>query len=170
MFYALLSLIWISSAGLFLNVTTGLGLFRTADPTFLHLVVAVGTGILALTTHVWAMFHILRGGKKLLASVESWEPELRDEVLKNVRGIWRKVLPGALAACVVLLAALVSGAWLHAGEAGLRAVHAVTAYLAVIVHMHAAVRETLGLFRQEAVIGEVDDLARRKSDSTEIPG
>ncbi|MFH1018721.1 MAG: hypothetical protein V1798_11160 [Pseudomonadota bacterium] len=167
--YALLSFLWISTAGLFLNIATGLRLFRIAEPLRLHVVVGVCAGAAAVAAHLWAALYFTGVGRRLGKAVEAWESDVRERIRSRVQETRRKILPGIVAACLVLPAALILGWSLYAGLVS-KTAHSMAAYLAVIVHVHVSVRETLALFRQADLIEEVDDLARRKSDSAEISG
>jgi hypothetical protein len=165
--YALLSLIWISVVGLFLNLGTGLRLFHTADPFRLHVIVALSAVLFALFAHTMALFYFIGTGKRIKESIAKWESPAREGIRKRVGGIKRRLFPGLLGACLVLAAALILGGALDAGAVP-RPAHAWAAYLAVLINMHVVVKETLYLFRNIALIEEVDDIARRKADSAEV--
>lgn len=120
---------------------------------------------LGLFAHTMTMFYFIGTGKKIKQFIQDWEPSQKDAIRRRIIEMKRKIFPGMTFVCLALMATFILGGAIDAGLLP-KSAHAWTAYFAMIYHVHVSTKETLYLFRNIALIYEVNDRTRRQEGSS----
>lgn len=163
--YALLSLGWLSVVAVGLAVTSGLHLWPALPSVRMHVLIALTATIVALLSHTMTMFYFIGTGKKIKDFVAEWDEETKKMIRAKIIETKRKLFPAMTLICFVIMAAFILGGAVDSGMLS-KPYHQAAAYLAAVMHVHVTLKETLYLFKNIALIDEVNQISRSRFGET----